>query len=93
MRTFGKELKEYFEFQLEGDEKIYKIPLASALPYGMLNELAETVGTKDRFPTQVKMLRTYMGNVVDTLPVGTLSGILQAWGEESNGTGATVGES
>ena len=23
MRTFGKELKEYFEFQLEGDEKIY----------------------------------------------------------------------
>ena len=93
MRTFGKELKEYFEFKLEGDEKIYQIPLASALPYGMLNELAETAGTKDRFSTQVKMLRMYMGDVVDTLPVGTLSGILQAWGEESNGTCATVGES
>ena len=93
MRTFGKELKEYFEFQLEGDEKVYMIPLASALPYGILNEMAETVGTGDRFATQVKMLRTYMGDVVDTLPVGTLSDILQAWGEESNRTGATVGES
>lgn len=93
MRTFGKKSEKYFTFQLEDDEKVYMIPLASALPYGILNEMAETVGTGDRFATQVKMLRTYMGDVVDTLPVGTLSDILQAWGEESNRTGATVGES
>ena len=93
MRTFGKELKEYFEFQLEGDEKIYRIPLAAAMPYGILNEMAEAVNTGDRFTTQVKMLRTYMGDVVDTLPVGTLSGILQAWGEESAHVGASVGAS
>ena len=55
--------------------------------------MAEAVNTGDRFTTQVKMLRTYMGDVVDTLPVGTLSGILQAWGEESAHVGASVGES
>lgn len=93
MRTFGKRIIKYFEFQLEDDEQIYRIPLAASLPYGLLNEMSEAAGTSDRFTAQVKMLREYMGDVVDTLPVGTLSGILQAWGEESTRTGATVGES
>ena len=94
MRTFGKELTEYFEFQLEDDEKVYRIPLAAAMPFGLLDKMSKAVNTEDRFTAQVDMLREYMGDVVDKLPVGVLSEILKAWGEEStNAAGASMGES
>ena len=93
MRTFGKELTEYFEFQLEDDEKVYRIPLAAAMPFGLLDEMSKAANTEDRFTAQVNMLRKYMGDVVDDLPVGVLSDILKAWGEESTKAGASMGES
>ena len=40
MRTFGKELTEYFEFQLEDDEKVYRIPLAAAMPFSLLDRMS-----------------------------------------------------
>lgn len=93
MRKFGKSEVKYFEFQLEGDEKVYQVPLAADMPYSRLNEMHEAADTDARFDVQVEMLRQYMGNVVDELPTGTLSEILQAWGEESMNAGASVGES
>lgn len=93
MRTFGKELTEYFEFQLEDDEKVYRIPLAAAMPFSLLDRMSKAAGTEDRFTAQVDMLRKYMGDVVDNLPVGVLSEILKAWGEESTRAGASMGES
>lgn len=93
MRTFGKELTEYFEFQLEDDEKVYRIPLAAAMPFGLLDEMSKAANTEGRFTAQVDMLRKYMGDVVDDLPVGVLSEILKAWGEESTKAGASMGES
>lgn len=93
MRTFGKELIEYFEFQLEGDEKVYRIPLAAAMPFSLLDRMSKAADTEDRFTAQVDMLRKYMGDVVDDLPVGVLSEILKAWGEESTRAGASMGES
>ena len=93
MRTFGKELIEYFEFQLEDDEKVYRIPLAAAMPFSLLDRMSKAADTEDRFTAQVDMLRKYMGDVVDDLPGGVLSEILKAWGEESTRAGASMGES
>lgn len=93
MRTFGRELTEYFEFQLEGDDKTYRIPLAAAMPFGVLNRISKASKSEDSLEVQVEMLRKYMGDVVDELPVGVISGILQAWVEESAKAGASVGES
>lgn len=93
MRTFGRELTEFFEFQLEGDDKTYRIPLAAAMPFGVLNRISKASKSEDSLAIQVDMLRKYMGDVVDELPVGVISGILQAWVEESAKAGASVGES
>lgn len=93
MRTFGRELTEFFEFQLEGDDKTYRIPLAAAMPFGVLNNIQKASKSEDSLAIQVEMLRKYMGDVVDELPVGVISGILQAWVEESAKAGASVGES
>ena len=93
MRTFGRELTEFFEFQFEGDDKTYRIPLAAAMPFGVLNRIQKASKSEDSLSVQVDMLRKYMGDVVDELPVGVISGILQAWVEESAKAGASVGES
>ena len=63
MRTFGKELTEYFEFQLEDDEKVYRIPLAAAMPFSLLDRMSKAADTEDRFTAQVDMLRKYMGGM------------------------------
>ena len=92
MRKFGKNETEYFEFQLEGSDKVYKIPLAAHMPYKTLQELSRKADTDERFDVQVEMLRKYMGDTVDELTAGTLSDILSAWGTESMSAGASVGE-
>lgn len=93
MRKFGKKNIEYFAFQLEGDETIYRVPLAANIPFSILNKMNETKETGEGFIAQVDMLRKYMGDVVDELQTGTLSEILLAWSEESKKAGASVGES
>ena len=93
MRTFPRSGTSYFEFQLEGEERVYKIPLAADMPMTVLNDMYEASNTSDRFMSQVEMLRKYMGDVVDELSAGTLSDILRAWSDESTQAGATVGES
>ena len=93
MRTFPKSGTSYFEFQLEGEEQVYKIPLTADMPMAVLNDMYEASNTGDRFMSQVEMLRKYMGDVVDELSAGTLSDILRAWSDESTQAGATVGES
>lgn len=93
MRTFPKSGTSYFEFQLEGEEQVYKIPLAADMPMTVLNDMYEKSNTGDRFMSQVEMLRKYMGDVVDELSAGTLSDILRAWSDESTRAGASVGES
>ena len=93
MRTFAKSGTSFFEFQLEGEEQVYKIPLAADMPMTVLNSMYEASNTGDRFMSQVEMLRKYMGDVVDELSAGTLSDILRAWSDESTRAGASVGES
>lgn len=93
MRTFG-EVKKYFEFQIEGDEKIYKIPLASSLPNAMMQMMKEANDRGDGFSAQLIMLKKYMGDeLVDEMSVDMADAILQAWGEASTEQGASAGES
>lgn len=93
MRTFGSKNIEYFEFKLEGDETVYKIPLAAYMPFKLLNDMRNAADTDNNFTAQIEMLRKYMGDVVDDLTAGVMSEILNAWGDESVKTGASVGES
>ena len=87
MRTFGTDKPEFFIFQIEGSEEVYKIPLAASMPSKILLDL------RGDFESQIEMLRKYMGDIVDDIPATTLSEILKAWSEESRGQGASVGES
>ncbi len=92
MRTFGKRKIEYFEFKLEGNDRVYGIPLAANMPYSTLKEMNEAEEDA-RFDIQVEMLRKHMGNVVDELTAGELSDILKAWADACQAEGASVGES
>ena len=87
MRKFGTDAPQFFAFQLEGDDTVYKIPLAASMPMKVLLNMGTGI------ETQVEMLRTYMGDAVDDIPIGVLSDILKAWSAESTGQGASVGES
>lgn len=93
MRTFGTKITNFFEFKLEGYDTVYRIPLAPEVPYTILNKLYAESASRESFNKQIEMLRKYMGDVVDELSAATLTDILQAWMEESNSTGITVGES
>ena len=81
MRKFGKEAAKVFEFQLEGSETVYKIPLAASLPSAELLELQKADEKGEGFFAQREMLRKYMGDIVDDLSVATLGEILKAWAE------------
>ena len=87
MRKFGTDAPEFFTFQLEGSEEVYKIPLAASMPSKHLFMM------KGGFEAQVEMLRVYMGDVVDELSAGTLADILEAWSTNTKEQGASVGES
>lgn len=93
MRKFGKDAPELFSFQIQGDKKVYKIPLAASLPYSILRKMQLHSNDESEFDVQVEMLRKYMGDVVDELDTITLSDILKAWGKASSDQGAEVGES
>ena len=93
MRKFGKEAAKVFEFQIEGSEKVYAIPLAASLPSAELLQLQEADEKGEGFLAQREMLRKYMGDIVDNLSVATLGEILKAWAEESTAQGEDPGES
>ncbi len=87
MRKYGTDAPEFFIFQLEGSEEVYKIPIAASMPLKHLMKM------KGGFEGQVEMLRAYMGDTVDDIPAGTLGEILEAWSTYTKEQGASVGES
>lgn len=93
MRKFGQEAKEFFEFQIEGSDVIYKIPLAPHMPASILLSMKAGDDRGEGFEVQFEMLRKYMGDGANDLTASMATQILQAWAEASKETGATVGES
>ena len=90
MRTFSKDVVEYMEFQIEGDKRVYKIPLASSLTNEQLIKFYKTGG---EYTAQVEWLRDFLGNMVDSLTANMTSSILQEWAKQSKDGGAEPGES
>ena len=90
MRTFSVSKTEYFEFQIEGNEKIYRIPLAGSMT---TRELIAFKNTNGDYESQIEWLRGYMGDAVDDLTPAQTGEILRAWSEDTREQGATVGES
>ena len=90
MRTFSVSKTEYFEFQIEGKEKIYRIPLAGSMTN---RELIAFKNTNGDYESQIEWLRGFMGDAVDDLTPAQTGEILRAWSEDTREQGATVGES
>ena len=90
MRKFTKDAPEFFVFQIEGDKKTYKIPLAASMTNSQILEF-EKIGN-DYFK-QIKWLKGFMGDAVDDLTTAETGAILRAWADESKGIGVSVGES
>ena len=90
MRTFEREEQEFFHFQIEGSEEVYKIPL----PLCMTNrQIVSFESCGSDYRKQVEWLRSIVGDVVDDLTIKETSAILQGWLKASKESGAEVGES
>ena len=90
MRKFGTDAPEFFVFQLEGDDTVYKIPLAASMTN---RQIAEFDQTNSNYSKQVEWLRGFIGDIVDDLTGSDTRAILQEWLTKSAETGASVGES
>ena len=93
MRKFEKSKEVFFEFQIEGSKKTYKIPLAASMPLTDMLYLKEQDAKGNGLEAQMGMLRKYMKDDADALPAETVTAILKAWADESKAYGAGVGES
>ena len=94
MRKFGTDKPEFLVFQLEGSEKIYKLPLSASMPAAQLLAMQEAYskGTESAFKFQIEFLRKNIGKIADTLTAATVGEIFTAWSEESGKQGAEPGE-
>lgn len=91
MRTFSTDSPEFFAFQLEGHDEVFKVPLLASLRISEAK--AWTKATEDGFLAQVEWLRGYIGDVTEELSVDQAQEILRAWTEATREQGATAGES
>lgn len=85
------------EFTLGKSKKVYKIPLAAHLPIDVIAEFrqfanADDLSDFDALTFEIKFLRRFMGDVVDTLTADTVAKIFEAWREECENDGQPVGE-
>lgn len=92
MRKFEKTKEVFFEFQIEGSKKVYKVPVAASMPITEMLYLKEQDAKGKGLEAQIEMLRKYMGDVVDELTSEMVTEILREWAKESQDFGASVGE-
>ena len=94
MRKFGVDKPQMMSFTLGDSDKVYSIPLAASLPITALADMqaAQEAGDVELFNYEVRLLRTYIGEAVDTLTVGDIRDIFEAWTAESSEQGAEPGE-
>lgn len=92
MRKFEKTKQVFFEFQIEGSKKVYKVPIAASMPITEMLYLKEQDAKGKGLEAQIEMLRKYMGDVVDELTSEMVTEILREWAKESQDIGASAGE-
>ena len=79
-------------------EETYTLPLANALPYSKVKKLikiSKTGDTEEQIDTFIAFFKEYIPeNVVDNLPMSSLTALAKAWGDTSEDEGgSTLGES
>lgn len=87
MRKFGTDAPEFFCFQMEGSDAVYKIPLATSMPVGIIKHL------KEGFDGQLFILTQYMGEDAEKITAGEMADIFRAWNDAGKEQGASAGES
>lgn len=91
MRQFGKDAPEFFSFQIEGSDEVYKIPLAGSMTNREIMAFEDTDGD---YRKQVEWLKTFLGDMVDDMTPAQTGDILRVWSQASREEqGATPGES
>lgn len=91
MRQFGKDAPEFFCFKLEGDETVYKIPLAGSMSNLQIAELEEVDNSPKK---QMEWMRHFIGDKVEELSLSTTGDIFKEWAKASREVqGTTPGES
>lgn len=80
-----------FEFTIGGGEAVHSIPLAAYLPYGFMRKLLEE---KDGERFAFALLDEFCPELNDdeSLSLGTVQAIFDAWNEASKADGADAGE-
>lgn len=80
-----------FEFTIGGGEAVHSIPLAAYLPYGFMRKLMEEK-SGERFA--FALLDEFCPELNDdeSLTLGTVQAIFDAWNEASKADGADAGE-
>lgn len=89
MRQFGKDLPEFFMFQIEGSDETYKIPLAASLTNKQVMAFEATEGD---YSKQVEWLRGFIGDVIDDMTPRQTGEILRAWSAAARDQGTEPGE-
>lgn len=85
MLTLGTE-KTTFDFQVEGSETVYHLPLFMALPLAQLREFTAVAAIPEgaardlaAIDVQLDTLRAYMGEDADKLTAEQVHAIFEAW--------------
>lgn len=89
MQVFGADV-DFFQFQMEGEDTVYKIPLATSMTN---KEVLAFRDADNDYEKQIAWLRSYIGDIVDDLTVKQTINIIKAWSDASSVGGVSVGES
>lgn len=99
MRTFGDDSPKFMEFKLEGDGKVYKLPLPGSIKaeFNLRLLKASRADEADReYLTQeliLDMLRCYLGDeFAESVSASTMLDIWNAWLAEGREAGEDAGE-
>lgn len=90
MRQFGKDTPDFFAFQIEGSDAVYKIPLAGSMTN---REILAVSDMGDDYRKQIEWLRKYIGDAVDDLTINQTTEIIRGWSNATKEQGADPGES
>ena len=100
MRDFSAKQVQEMSFTINGGKTVYKMPLASSMPLGLLRKITRAAGIKDEekraeasIDAQLEILTEYLGaKVAERLEPDLIGEIFSAWAEESDASGADLGE-
>lgn len=100
MRTFGKDSPKFMEFKMDGDDTVYRLPLAASMRPDFNLRLfeagrAEDAGEREYMAQRlmIDIFECYLGaDFVASVTTGQMLEIWWGWMEESRGANQEPGE-